>query len=252
MSPSGYQRAPAKLTLSLRVTGVRGDGYHLLDAEMISLDLSDGLNFTDGDGLEVVNCTLGGQAVGSGEDNLVRRALRAAGRRAHVRLQKRIPPGAGLGGGSADAAAVLRWAGVSDMVVAAELGADVPFCLVGGRARVSGVGEVVEPLAFEDRSFVLALLPFGIATAAVYGAWDELGRRPGGGSNDLEQAAVAVEPRLALWRDHLNEVSGQEPRLAGSGSTWFLEGSLRSLGLEERMELAGEHARLLEVHSAAR
>lgn len=132
------------------------------------------------------------------------------------------------------------------------MGADVPFCLVGGRARVGGVGEVVEPLAFEHRPFVVAMLPFGIATSAVYRAWDELGRWPvPQGSNDLEQAAVAVEPRLGAWRDHLSEVSGQEPRLAGSGSTWFLEGSLRSLGLEGHtdLELAGQRARLMEVRS---
>ena len=79
------------------------------------------------------------------------RALAAVGRRAHVRLDKRIPVGAGLGGGSADAAAVLRWAGCDDLAVAASLGADVPFCLVGGRARVTGIGEVVEPLPVRRR-----------------------------------------------------------------------------------------------------
>ena len=68
-----------------------------------------------------------------------------------MRLEKRIPSGAGLGGGSADAAAVLRWAGVTDLEVAARLGADVPFCLVGGRARVTGVGEAVAPLPVRGR-----------------------------------------------------------------------------------------------------
>ena len=108
--------APAKLTLSLRVTGVRPDGYHLLDAEMVAIDLADTLCFADGDGLEVVDA--GASAGGYGEvptdaSNLVRRALALVGRQAHVRLVKRIPAGAGLGGGSADAAAVLRWAGTS-------------------------------------------------------------------------------------------------------------------------------------------
>ncbi len=108
--------APAKLTLSLRVTGVRPDGYHLLDAEMVALDLADTLYFSDGDGLEVVDA--GASAGGHGEvptdgSNLVNKALSLVGRKAHVRLVKRIPAGAGLGGGSADAAAVLRWAGAS-------------------------------------------------------------------------------------------------------------------------------------------
>jgi len=136
--------APAKLTLRLRVTGVRPDGYHELDAEMVTVDLADELRFDEGsDGLEVAGPAARG--VPTDDGNLVRRALVAVGRRARVRLHKRIPAGAGLGGGSADAAAVLRWAGIDDVDVAARLGADVPFCLRGGRARVRGVGEVVEP-----------------------------------------------------------------------------------------------------------
>ncbi len=75
--------------------------------------------------------------LGPPSSNLIVQALAAAGRRARVRVVKRIPPGAGLGGGSSDAAAVLRWAGVDDLATAARLGADVPFCLVGGRARVT-------------------------------------------------------------------------------------------------------------------
>ena len=135
------ERAPAKLTLYLRVVGVREDGYHLIDAEMVSLDYGDSLEIGDGDGLEVVGpCSAG---VPTGKDNLVCRALGLTGRRARVRLDKQVPAGAGLGGGSADAAAVLRWAGCDDLAVAATLGADVAFCVVGGRARVGGVGQVV-------------------------------------------------------------------------------------------------------------
>jgi 4-diphosphocytidyl-2-C-methyl-D-erythritol kinase len=212
-------RAPAKLTVSLRITGVREDGYHLLDAEMVTIDLADTLTFSEGDGLEIV-----GADVSTGDDNLVRRALALIGRKAHVRVEKRIPPGAGLGGGSADAAAVLRWAEVDDPTLAANLGADVPFCLWGGRARVTGVGEHLEPLAFEPRTFTLVIPPFGCSTVDVYRRWDELGGPTGPGSNDLESAALAVEPRLAVWRDALAEATGALPRLAGSGSTWYVEG----------------------------
>jgi 4-diphosphocytidyl-2-C-methyl-D-erythritol kinase len=165
----------------------------------------------------------------------VSRALRAVGRDARVAVDKRIPVGAGLGGGSADAAAVLRWAGCDDLGLAAQIGADVPFCLVGGRARVTGVGEVVEPLAFEERVFTLLTPPFGVSTAVVYRTWDQLlgparGGGPeitpaGDGSNDLEPAALALEPRLAEWRDRLGDASGKVPALAGSGSTWFVEGN---------------------------
>ena len=92
--------APAKLTLRLRITGVRADGMHLIDAEMVSLDLADRLRIDpEGSGVEV-----DGHDVGPEADNLVQRALDLVGRRAHVRIDKVIPPGAGLGGGSADAA----------------------------------------------------------------------------------------------------------------------------------------------------
>src|SRR5262249_60460952 len=80
-------------------------------------------------------------SVPADDTNLVRRALRAVHRTARVHVDKHIPQGAGLGGGSADAAAVLRWAGCHDVAIAASLGADVPFCVVGGRARVRGIGE---------------------------------------------------------------------------------------------------------------
>ena len=211
--------APAKLTVSLRITGVREDGYHLLDAEMVSLDLADTLTLSDGDGLEVI-----GADAPADDSNLVQQALSLVHRRAHVRLDKRIPPGAGLGGGSSDAAAVLRWAGINDPVLAARLGADVPFCLRGGRARVRGVGEILEPLPFESRAYTLVLPPFGCSTVAVYRKWDELGGPTGPGDNDLEHAALAVEPRLTEWRDRLGDAAGRTPQLAGSGSTWFVEG----------------------------
>lgn len=210
-------RAPAKLTLSLRVTGVRDDGYHLIDAEMVSLDLADTLTVSDGTGVSVVGADV--------EDTLVARALAAVGRSANVVIDKRIPAGAGLGGGSSDAAAVLRWAGCTDLDVAVGLGADVAFCLVGGRARVQGIGEVVEPLPFVDQELTLLTPPFGVSSAAVYAAWDRLGGPVGPNGNDLEPAALAVEPRLAEWRDRLGDATGLTPRLAGSGSTWFVEGA---------------------------
>jgi 4-diphosphocytidyl-2-C-methyl-D-erythritol kinase len=249
--------APAKLTLSLRVTGVRADGYHLLDAEMVTLDLADELTFSDGRGLEVVDATPGADTspvpapvpapgsglspgvpaapglppgVPAGDDNLVLRALRAVGRDARVRLVKRIPAGGGLGGGSADAAAVLRWAGNDDVALAATLGADVPFCLRGGRARVSGIGDELDPLPYVERTFTLATPPFGCSTAAVYRAWDALGGPTAAGPNDLEPAALGVEPGLARWRARLGEATGQVPVLAGSGSTWYVEGAYPGAG----------------------
>jgi 4-diphosphocytidyl-2-C-methyl-D-erythritol kinase len=218
--------ARAKLTVSLRVTGARADGYHLLDAEMVTLDLADELEFAPGDGLEIIGAA--GGAVSEGDGNLVRRALAAVGRRAFVRLHKRIPPGAGLGGGSADAAAVLRWAGIDDLAVAGALGADVPFCLVGGRARVRGIGEQVDPLPFDEvagQAYTLLTPPVVVSTPLVYRAWDRLGGPTAAGPNDLEPAALDVLPELARWRDRLGDATGQTPVLAGSGGTWFVAGA---------------------------
>ncbi len=228
--------APAKLTLSLRITGRRADGYHLIEAEMVTLDLADRLVVEAGDELSLVTggaestpesgeIPPGALRVPAGEDNLVIQALQLAGRRAKVTLHKHIPVGAGLGGGSADAAAILRWAGFNDSWRAATLGADVAFCLQGGHGWVSGIGEIVQPLAFEPRTFTLYTPPFSCSTAAVYRAWDDLGGPAGPTGNDLEPAALAVEPRMAAAREVLAEASGQQPRLAGSGSTWFVEGA---------------------------
>jgi 4-diphosphocytidyl-2-C-methyl-D-erythritol kinase len=269
--------APAKLTLTLRVTGVRPDGYHLLESEMVTLDLSDTLEIDDAeiddagpddagpdhDGLVVaVDWPEGAEewrdrTIGPEADNLVTRAIAATGRVARVRLVKRIPPGAGLGGGSADAAAVLRWAGCYDRDIAAALGADVPFCVTGGRARVSGIGEVLAPLPFEDRSFVLLMPPFGVDTASVYRAYDRLaseGRLPAAGTvaNELEAPALAVEPRLAEWKRVFEEATGRPARLAGSGSTWFVEGSAAELEVEDHrwLELRGRRARIVTARTS--
>jgi 4-diphosphocytidyl-2-C-methyl-D-erythritol kinase len=243
--------APAKLTATLAVTGVRADGYHELDAEMVTLSLADELLIDeDGHGLEVdAEAGTRAEEIPPLADNLIGRALAACGRRAAVRLIKRIPLGAGLGGGSADAGAILRWSGVRDPAVAARLGADVPFCVAGGRARVRGVGEVVAPLEFEPRDYLLALPPFGVDTAAVYRAWDDEPRH--GGTNELTAAALATEPRLGAWRDALGELTGSEPRLAGSGSTWFVEGGPPEAGTPDApgLRIGDETARLVRVRT---
>ena len=215
--------APAKLTLELRVVGVRADGYHLIDAEMVSLAWADTLTITPGGtGLTADGPFAAGMPLD--DSNLVSKALRLAGVGAAVHLHKSIPHGGGLGGGSSDAAAVLRWAGYDDVQAAAQLGADVSFCLVGGRARVRGIGEVVEPLPFEPLDITLVVPPLAVSTPAAYRAWDYLGGPRSDGPNDLEPAALLVEPALARWRDRIREAAGVTPTLAGSGATWFLRG----------------------------
>ncbi|MFM2072699.1 MAG: hypothetical protein RLZZ623_2963, partial [Actinomycetota bacterium] len=225
--------APAKLTRSLRITGVRDDGFHLIDAEMVALELADTLTITPSDtAADHISLTADGPyAMGMplDETNLVARALRLAGRTAHVHLHKVVPHGGGLGGGSADAAAVLRWAGFHDLQAAARLGADIAFCLVGGRARVTGIGEIVERLPFVAVDFTLVIPPLTVSTPAAYRAWDLLDGPSGTGANDLEPAALAVEPLLAVWRDRIADIVGHAPTLAGSGATWFVEGHVSAL-----------------------
>ena len=165
------------------------------------------------------------------DSNLVRRALRLVDRRAAVHVHKAIPAGGGLGGGSADAAAVLRWAGVDDVAVATALGADVPFCLVGGRARVRGVGEQVEPLPL-DRPHLHA----GDAARRRVDA----GRLPGLGRAGRPDRldATTSSPRPWSWPPSWPggatgsaSVAGEPPTLAGSGATWFVDGAHPDLGV---------------------
>ena len=244
--------AHAKLTRTLRVTGQRSDGYHLLASEMVAVDLSDELFIDEGGvGLEVVDeiaWELSDRArprleVPTNDTNLVARALALSGRSAFIRLVKRIPAGAGLGGGSTDAAAVLRYFGALDRERASSLGADVPFCLEGGRALVSGIGESLEPLRDEPLSFVIVTPAFPVSTKAVYDAYDELGHPSGPGDNDLEAAAIAVEPRLIALRRAISEVAGRAPTLAGSGASYFLEchaSERATLSAALRVSLANE------------
>jgi len=225
--------APAKLTTSLRIVGVRDDGYHLIDSEMITLDLFDELTIdSNGTGISIVGPEGAARDLDvAAEDNLVTKALRLVGMDAAVSLAKNIPAGAGLGGGSADAAAVLRWAGFTDVKAAASIGADVAFCLLGGRARVEGIGEIVTPLEFEAEAYTLVTPPVHCSTPAVYAQWDEMGGPRSEGQNDLEPAALRFAPELITYRDALGDATGQEPQLAGSGSSWFVRGAFPAAGL---------------------
>lgn len=223
--------APAKLTLSLRITGVREDGFHLIDAEMVTLNLVDKVRITPNeDGLNFDGPFSSG--ISTDSSNLVSRALALAGRRARVQIEKNIPSGGGLGGGSADAAAILNWAGFTDLEAASRLGADIPFCMIGGRARVRGIGEVIDRLPPVRREITLVIPPFGVSTPAVYKAWDDLaktGNTTTNNPNDLQQAALIVEPRLQEWHDNIAQACGQAPVLAGSGATWWLDGAFLEL-----------------------
>jgi len=236
--------APAKLNLSLRVVGRRADGYHLLESELVLLDLADRLLLMPGaPGLrvELVPDLAGvGEEVPVDRTNLAWRGLVVGlgGEPEGVclALEKRIPAGAGLGGGSSDAAAGWRLgrraAGLGESPSAADLdllaaiGADIPFfaaaCVA---ARVGGIGEEVTPVAPpEPRPHVLLVTPaFGLSTTAVFG---ELRPRDIGDPqaddprNDLLGPALRLRPELQQVLDAVARAGG-EPRLTGSGSTIF-------------------------------
>ena len=199
--------AHAKLTWYLEITGRREDGYHEIRSEMSTIALHDVL-FVDEtlDHLEVLSPFA--TEIETDERNLIVRALRLVGRRAGVRVEKSIPIGGGLGGGSADAAAILRWAGGVADDVAVTLGGDVPFCQLGGRALVEGVGERLSVLPHEERALTLIMPDFAVSTASSYRAYDEMradGWRPRG-PNHLEEppagrAEIGRDPGVATRRD---------------------------------------------------
>ena len=231
--------SPAKLTKNLRVTGKRSDGMHQLESEMVSLSFGDTVELDDGDQLEIVNAMASLpwledvlRQIPTDESNLIAKALRLVGQKARVRLLKRIPPGSGLGGGSSNAAAILRYFGGAEWDAEAPLlGSDVPFCLRGGRAVVRGIGDILEPLEYQFETFVLLLSPFGVSTQEVYRQYDLMKGDAEGGANDLERAALSCEVRLLRSKKLLRTLSGEEPILAGSGSTYFVSGTFEDLEL---------------------
>jgi 4-diphosphocytidyl-2-C-methyl-D-erythritol kinase len=183
--------APAKINLHLRVLGRRPDGYHDLDSVFHAVGLADEVRLEDAPGDFWLTCSdrsLEGpenlclKAARALRDHLSARGHPAAGRGARIYLEKRIPPGAGLGGGSSDAAAVLK--GLNTLWglgfpreelagIGAEVGSDVPFCVYGGAARVEGRGERVTPIPPRTGTWCLLAHPgFPVSTAAVYAAWD--------------------------------------------------------------------------------
>jgi 4-diphosphocytidyl-2-C-methyl-D-erythritol kinase len=187
--------APAKINPFLRVLGRRDDGYHDVETMIQPVTLADGVQAAPApDGFTLTVAGERTEGVPAGEENLVVRAARALAeateidRGARILLAKRIFVAAGLGGGSADAAATLRaldrlWAlgmGVEGLeAVAARIGSDVPALLPGGPVMVRGRGELVEPAEASPTWWVLIPFTFGLSSAQAYGWWDQDGVGPG-------------------------------------------------------------------------
>lgn len=248
--------APAKINLCLRVVGRRADGYHLLDSIVAPIALFDYLTVraTPSTATSVsLRCEWPGVAPAS-PDNLVVKAaekfLRESGRSARVEISlvKRIPIGAGLGGGSSDAAGVLRGLNAlldrpipepSLSAWAAALGADVPLFLAGGPVRMRGIGEILEscPLAIEE-PIVVAFPGNALDTRSVYAKYDDLltmsevassirpltpGREPLRSMlhNDLEAAAFLIQPAVRSLKKRLCSLGAEGVLMTGSGSAVF-------------------------------
>jgi 4-diphosphocytidyl-2-C-methyl-D-erythritol kinase len=219
--------ARAKLNLDLEVIRLRDDGYHEIRTTIQEIDLHDLLEISPA--RETAFTSLGFPVP---QDNTVVRAHsvleRMAGRElpARFHLHKLIPPGSGMGGASSDAAAALR--GLRklhrldiDLAPAAlEVGADVPFFLVGGTAKAEGRGERITRLGTAPRWFAVAWPGVELATKDVYGAWDTV---KGAGPNQLRRAAEKVEPRLEEFAKRL----GAGWQMTGSGSAFFRGFALR-------------------------
>lgn len=246
--------APAKINLALHVTGRRADGYHLLDMLVAFADIGDRVSWRPGGdacALEVADRLNRPDPVPADTSNLAWRALALAGRLGRtslsgtVSVEKDLPSGAGIGGGSSDAAATLRLvlgrsvaasAGVRD--AALDLGADLPVCLANRPARVTGIGEHVAPVALAAPIPIVLVWPgAGLSTPSVFRAR----RDPFGEAipddaiatlagdplaamsalrNDLEPAASALLPAISRAADRLSDCDGcRIARMSGSGST---------------------------------
>jgi 4-diphosphocytidyl-2-C-methyl-D-erythritol kinase len=217
--------AYAKLNLALHVRAREADGYHRIetffafceDGDVVTAEPAEALS------LEVTGPFAG--ALAGNSDNLVLRAARAAGATAAIGLDKRLPVAAGLGGGSADAAAVLRLFGGS-MAMAAALGADVPACLLSRTARGEGRGDKIEPVELSGLSGMPVLLVnpnVPLPTGSVFKGWDGVDRGPLGdwesGRNDLEAPARALVPEIGTVLEAL--AGAGIARMSGSGATCF-------------------------------
>lgn len=255
-------RAPAKINLNLRVVGKRRDGYHLIDTIMLPVSLYDALeirkirspvdNKKTKDGMIEVSCDH--PLVPGGEKNIVYRAARLIMRRAgkhekiHIHIRKRIPIGAGLGGGSADAAATLiglnrllklRLSVAKMEKLALSLGADVPFFIRARPARACGIGERLYPLRGIPRFWLVIVYPgFPVSTAWAFKKLPPTLTKPPVNTsiptslkrfdrlakllvNDLENVTLKRYPKIRLLKERLLHQGAVGGLMAGSGSSVF-------------------------------
>lgn len=248
MSQPLLEHAPAKVNLTLHVTGRRADGYHLLDSLVVFAGIGDLIEAEPGHGLSLSIDGPFGLDLSAGADNLVLRAAglsRADGRGAALRLRKRLPVASGIGGGSTDAAATLRllarmWdVSLPPAEAVLGLGADVPVCLLARPARMAGIGETLTPLTLPPFWMVLANPGTAVSTGAVFGGLARRDNPPmpetsgftdltvffdfvAAQRNDLEAPAITIAPIISETLAALAAQAGcRLARMSGSGATCF-------------------------------
>lgn len=247
--------APAKLNLHLRIVGRRPDGYHLLDSAMVPISLYDRVDLAFKPHADIaIRCRALQPGIPEDNENLAAKAAKLFLDRAgftgkvHITIDKEIPSGAGLGGGSSDAAAILRMLNAAldariatDVLArwALDLGADVPFFVYGSPARVGGIGERITPQPSSVSAPIVVAFPgTSLSTADVYRTYDaslttsadlSSGSFPASDQsslngiliNDLEAAAIRIYPRLRLLKHRMLDLGACGALMTGSGSAVF-------------------------------
>ncbi|MFV1493806.1 4-(cytidine 5'-diphospho)-2-C-methyl-D-erythritol kinase [Phaeobacter sp. JH18-32] len=246
MTVEGF--APAKINLTLHVTGQRTDGYHLLDSLVVFANIGDRITAVSADALSLRVGGAMAKGVPTDSSNLMMKAaeLLQVERGAELRLDKQLPPASGIGGGSSDAAATLRvlcelWQvplpGVAEVL---PLGADLPVCMEPGAQRMRGIGEQLERLpALPDCAIVLANPGVSVATPAIFRSMEKRDNPPmperlpvwqsaeelaawlSGQRNDLQGAAIMLEPLIGAVLDALSGLAPLFHAMSGSGATCY-------------------------------
>jgi 4-diphosphocytidyl-2-C-methyl-D-erythritol kinase len=267
----GWYPAPAKLNLFLHVVGRRADGYHLLETVFRFIDYGDRLKFTSRDDNVIIR---GGNSPIPPEDDLIVRAARllqrdtGCQRGVEIVVEKRIPTGAGLGGGSSDAATTLLalnriWGANFPrsrlLELGLSLGADVPVFLFGESAFAQGVGERLSPFALPPKWYVVLTPPVEVPTREMF-SHPQLTRNTNrlkmsafsieDGHNDLEPVACRRYPVIANYLAWLNDFA--RARMSGSGSAVFAafekEAEARAVIARLQVGMRGFVARGLDRH----
>jgi 4-diphosphocytidyl-2-C-methyl-D-erythritol kinase len=219
--------ARAKLNLDLAVLGRREDGFHNVRTTLQAIDLHDLITITPS---KQTHLTTSGIELANPDGNSVLEALAALETAVNrnlptrIHIHKRIPPGAGLGGASSDAATALKALAALHHVeadlptIARKLGSDVPFFLTGGTAIGQQRGDQLTTIPTQPAWFALAWPGVEVLTPDVYRAWDQT---PGEPPNELAKAAMRIQPTLQEFANALNSSGGSGWQMTGSGSAFF-------------------------------